>query len=301
MNRAGDEGVGAGEKLQTERTSIPLPIKREVRQRCGFGCVICGMPLYEYEHMLGWANVRRHVAAEITLLCDRHHKEKTNGLLPIARIQEADASPFNLASSVSKPYDLHFSGGRCVVEMGESSFSSELTDVESVLQPLVVDDEVLVGFTFAQGHLFLTLQLFGAQGELLLFIDESQLIYSTDNWDIELVGRALTVRSEARKIRLELVFDPPDRIHVRRGHFFCNGIEVAIHPFYVLLVNNRTMFSGSRSEGVPIGFLLGDFEASRRAMFRMGGIRRISYDEGTTKDATRWANEKMRKKLQDER
>ena len=62
--------------------NIPLPVQREIRQRCGFGCVICGMPLYEYEHMEEWAVVQRHVADEITLLCDQHHREKTAGCFP---------------------------------------------------------------------------------------------------------------------------------------------------------------------------------------------------------------------------
>jgi hypothetical protein len=56
--------------------NIPFPIKRKIRQRCGFGCVICGLPLYEYEHLLGFAKVKRHVEKEITLLCDQHHREK---------------------------------------------------------------------------------------------------------------------------------------------------------------------------------------------------------------------------------
>ena len=98
---------------------IPLPMQREIRQRCGFGCVLCGLPLYEYEHLLGWANVKRHVAEEITLLCDQHHREKTAGLLPIEKVREANKMPHNLREGVSKPYDLHYSG----VESG-SPFST---------------------------------------------------------------------------------------------------------------------------------------------------------------------------------
>ncbi|MGU5889575.1 hypothetical protein, partial [Aeromonas hydrophila] len=82
--------------------NIPLPIQREVRQRCGFGCVICGMPLYEYEHMEEWANVKRHVAEEITLLCDQHHREKTGGLLPKEVVRDANKNPFNLRKGVSQ-------------------------------------------------------------------------------------------------------------------------------------------------------------------------------------------------------
>lgn len=68
------------------------------------------MPLYEYEHMEEWASVKRHVAEEITLLCDQHHREKTGGFLPKEMVRNADSDPFNLREGVSKPYCLHFSG-----------------------------------------------------------------------------------------------------------------------------------------------------------------------------------------------
>ncbi|GAH43227.1 unnamed protein product, partial [marine sediment metagenome] len=29
---------------------IPLEIKRAVRQKCGFGCVVCGSTIYQYHH-----------------------------------------------------------------------------------------------------------------------------------------------------------------------------------------------------------------------------------------------------------
>lgn len=53
--------------MANDRPAIPEPIKREVRQRCSFGCAICKLPIYEYEHIEEWAIVQRHVADEITL------------------------------------------------------------------------------------------------------------------------------------------------------------------------------------------------------------------------------------------
>jgi len=51
--------------------NIPLPIQREVRQRCGFGCVICGTLLYEYDHILtsaqGIAIVRKIIRKQNNL------------------------------------------------------------------------------------------------------------------------------------------------------------------------------------------------------------------------------------------
>jgi hypothetical protein len=74
------------------RPPIGAEMEKEVRRRCGFGCVMCGLPLYEYDHILGWSNVQRHVAEEITLLCDMHHREKTNGLLPLDHVVAATES-----------------------------------------------------------------------------------------------------------------------------------------------------------------------------------------------------------------
>ena len=172
---------------------IPEPVQREVRQRCGFGCVICGLPLYEYEHMEGWANVRnrpkgqQHITSEITLSCDSHHREKTNGLLPLQEVRAADAAPLNKRNGVSKPYDLHFAGNACELVVGGLIFKRELGDGERLIA-LAIDGEPLVGFTLEQGHLLLTLRVFDDAGKLVLHIDRSRLVYSVSPWDISLEG-----------------------------------------------------------------------------------------------------------------
>jgi trigger factor len=68
--------------MAEDRPEIPEPMKREIRSRCAFGCVICGLPLYAYEHMEGWAKVLRHVASEITLLCDKHTAKRRTAYCP---------------------------------------------------------------------------------------------------------------------------------------------------------------------------------------------------------------------------
>src|ERR1022692_5207625 len=139
---------------------IPDPIKRTVRQRCGFGCVLCGIPLYEYDHLLGWANVHRHVAEEITLLCDRHHRERTNGLLPDADVAAANADPFNLRAGVTPAYDLHYSGTECVVALGDNTFTVKDQGRDTVLVPVIIDGLAPIVFSMVDGHLLLTVTLF---------------------------------------------------------------------------------------------------------------------------------------------
>jgi len=134
---------------QPGRPDIPLPMQREVRQRCGFGCVVCGLPLYEYEHMLGWANVKQHVAEDITLLCDQHHREKTGGLLPEKEVAQANADPYNLRQGVSKPYDLHYSGTECEALVGSNRFTTQDEGYGTIMVPISVDGIPVVGFVLA--------------------------------------------------------------------------------------------------------------------------------------------------------
>ena len=79
---------------EEQRPPIPQPMQRAVRQRCCFGCVICGQPLYEYHHMVPYAEVKKHEEDNLTLLCDDHHKEATVGLLTSAQVSLADSSPY---------------------------------------------------------------------------------------------------------------------------------------------------------------------------------------------------------------
>ena len=99
-----------------ERPPIPNDKMREVRQRCGFGCVICGLPIFEYDHIHGWENDPN----TLTLLCDNHHKLKTNGLIPIAQIVEADANPFQSPSGPDRKRETmvrrYKRGDRCRVQ-----------------------------------------------------------------------------------------------------------------------------------------------------------------------------------------
>ena len=97
---------------------IPAEVKRSVRQRCGFGCVICGKPLYEYDHMEEWAKVRKHVAEDITLLCDQHHKEVTNKLLGRSTVRKANQNPFNLNKDFSVGHRLIYDEDHCAIILG---------------------------------------------------------------------------------------------------------------------------------------------------------------------------------------
>jgi hypothetical protein len=247
----------------TVSRNIPLPIKRKVRQRCGFGCVICGLPLYEYEHLLGFAKVKRHVDQEITLLCDQHHREKTSGLLPVDVVIEANKSPYNHRKGTSKPYDLHFFGESSEVILGNNMFSSKNQKRITNMVPVSIDNLPLIRFTLEDEHLLLTANIFDEFNKQILQIHENQLIYSTSPWDIEFVGRNLTIREAQSNILIDFTFEVPNRIHINKGRLLYNGVEILISPDHLMITNNGLAFSGCTWPGCQGGLFIGHHSNAR--------------------------------------
>ena len=283
----------ASQERPTSR-NIPWPIQREVRQRCGFGCVICGLPLYEYEHLEGWANVQRHVAAEITLLCDKHHREKTGGLLPIEDVIAADRDPHNKRAGVSAPYDLHYSGDECEIVIGSNRFTAQAGGDEGTLViPIMIDGTVLVGAVLSDNHVLLNLLWFDEANLPILQIHANQLIHSVDPWDIQLVGRKLIVRAAHGKISLDIEFQVPNRIVIQRGRLLLNGVELVIRPEYALVTNNRMLLSESTFGNMPIGLAIGQQPPIRPIAMVMEHVPRYQLD---SEEAKKWANEQMKER-----
>jgi hypothetical protein len=265
-------------------------MERQVRSRCGFGCVICGLPLYEYDHILGWANVHRHVAEEITLLCDMHHREKTNGLLPLERVMAANREPFNLRQGVSKPHDLHYSGNECETIIGSNKFATRDIGDGTFSASVVIDGVPIVAFVLSDGHLLLNLQLFDDFNNRVLVIDKNELVYSTSPWDIKLTGRNLVIRAAERKILIDIVFEVPNKVVIRRGRLLFNGVEIVLQPDYALIVNNGLLFWGNEASGGHFGLVIGNPDTPAPAAFRFPNIPRYS---GGTLAAMRRARRRL--------
>jgi hypothetical protein len=85
---------------------IPDPIARQIRQQCGFGCVVCGSALYYYEHIdPEFKDATEHDPAKMALLCGDCHGKVTKGPWSKQRIWEARANPKCLESGFCRGSD----------------------------------------------------------------------------------------------------------------------------------------------------------------------------------------------------
>lgn len=228
--------------------------------------------------MEGWAVVKRHVAEEITLLCDRHHRERTSGLLPIEAVREANRNPFNLGTGQSTPYALHYSSGTVSAEIGSNFFEAALVEGVRSLTAIVVDGEPLLEFRLEDGHVLLGLKIHGPFGNPILTIIDNELCYVVGSaWDFELTGRRLVIREAARQIFLDIEFAVPDKLVVRRACFMRNGVQVDVEPEAMRVANNEIVWSLCRFSGGIAGVVVGEKPPQLPVAFYIPSLRRFRY------------------------
>jgi hypothetical protein len=141
------------------RPDIPSPIKRAVRQKCGFGCVICGLAVYEYDHVIEWSEVQQHTVKNLILLCSFHHTEKTTGRLPIETLTRAAERPRNKRVKESLAYRLFAHGKRTDIFLGSIRFSLDFsTNNFNIFEVIVIKNKVMISIENDDDSLLLTYQ-----------------------------------------------------------------------------------------------------------------------------------------------
>lgn len=177
---------------------IPSPLKRQLRQEAGFGCCVCGHPFIEYHHIRPFAEVQRHSAEDMMVLCPIHHHQCTVNALTTTQQRNAKASPFNRTQGFAEG-QLFSPTPVIAVEAGTNQFVGPGFK-------FVVDNEPLLQLrSDGQGHLMLSLSLFDSDDSLLLLIENNEWISGDPNpWDIEYGYNTLVLRRAQREISLTI-------------------------------------------------------------------------------------------------
>ena len=118
---------------------IPSDVRRAVRQRCGFGCVVCGSAIFEYDHFdPEFKDATTHDSDGIALLCPTDHSRKGNGLI----------SNEEYIDHISDPYAINL--GYSYAEWSLASFAPQIligsftfTGGTSILQ---IGEQIILGF-----------------------------------------------------------------------------------------------------------------------------------------------------------
>ena len=101
---------------------------------------------------------------------------------------------------------LHYSGSNCIADIGRNVFSCNDDGSNPEFVAFAIDEDLIIGFRLDNGHWLLNLNVFDKNDDLIMLIVDNELVYSISPWDIELVGRNLTIREAQRRILVDILF-----------------------------------------------------------------------------------------------
>lgn len=188
------------------------PIKREIRQRSGFGCVICGSCMIDYEHVdPEFANARSHDPNKITLLCPMCHGKVTRNLISKSRVKLAMENPkckqqgFSFEEfdpAMTHPF-VKFAG----VTLKNCNIPIEVNGLPLFL----IEPPEESGAPYRLSATFCDQSGFPS-----LLIRRNEWRTSSSQWDVTLINGRITIRSGHRKISLQMLFVPAEGIIVEK-------------------------------------------------------------------------------------
>lgn len=203
--------------------TIPNPVKREVRQRCGFGCVNCGNAVYQYEHLEPtFAEAKEHNPEHIVLLCGGCHDRVTRTILSKETIKLRSQKPICKQKGFSfGPFDLGLV--EPIVKIGTLTCKN----VESLIQ---IDGESILSIKKPEGEgtpFRINAYLTDRDGVEILKITDNEWVTSTSNWDVEVVGPKITIRKNLGDITLILRTEAPHTLIVERLEMIHRGVRIS--------------------------------------------------------------------------
>ncbi|CAL65863.1 HNH endonuclease [Christiangramia forsetii] len=194
------------------KRSIPNPIKRIIRQNSGFGCVICGLGIFQYEHVdPEFHNSKEHDPEKMTLLCPRCHNKVTTQFWSKEKVKLAMKNP--------KPLQQGYSNE--IFDIGQKH--PEIRFAGSILKncqiPIMINGLPVFKIDSPEnenGYFQLSGNFFDSNGIRTLVIENNEWFSNSENWDLEVIGSSLIIREKMGEIALKLTVNPPNIISVEK-------------------------------------------------------------------------------------
>jgi hypothetical protein len=201
---------------------IPRNIRRIVRQRCGFGCIICGNAVVQYEHVdPPFADATTHDPDKIALLCGGCHDKVTRQILSKETVLQHLANPKALEKGYSREaFDI--TSSTPMIEFCGTKFHGVKTIVAMMgVEILSVNPPECPGAPMQISALFCD-----QQGSEVLRIVSNEWFSSATTWDVEVTGPRIVVRRAPKDIALVLHAKPPETIVIEQIAMYYKGARV---------------------------------------------------------------------------
>lgn len=202
--------------------TIPSDVKRQLRQESGFGCVICGIGIINYEHIdPEFAEAKIHDPQKMTILCPTCHTKVTTGKISKAMVKRAKDDPICLKQGFSNDW-FEFTSEDPFINFAGSRYHG----VQNILELNNVIVLKICAPTEEKQPFLISGEFFDDQGDSIFRIENNEWYASSENWDVEFVGKVLIIRSGAGQIALKITINPPYEFTIDRLETFINGKKI---------------------------------------------------------------------------
>lgn len=202
--------------------NIPSDIKLKIRQRCGFGCVICGSGIIQYEHVdPEFFEAREHNPDNMTLLCPQCHEKVTKGFWSKDRVKEAMKNPKCLQLNYCSEFFDVGSDGFCIEFSGSYIVGCKNIIKINSLPLLIIDyskelsDRILISGIFCN-----------SLGSITLKIIKNEWIAYSNNWDVTVIGNTITIFEDNKLVHLKLITQPLNKLVIEKLNMSLLGYTI---------------------------------------------------------------------------
>lgn len=260
------------------KRKIPADIRREVRQRSKFGCVICRSAIYQYEHILPeFKDAKEHHADNIALLCPTCHNNVTKKRIPKSVVQkhyaEVQQEVFNLPPRDSEYFVNHYQHLR--VDIGKCKFNEHRAIIN-------IDGIDVLSYRKDQesGGYVVTGRFYDSKGNKLFEIIDNEWIGPTDIWDVEQEGTRLVIRGGSR----DILFDASKNedtatLKINRLNMYVPPFNVVVQQGEVIVKQHAFDYSCTIQVGVEGDFNHGDcaiyLDSSETKVPQIGKVKMV--------------------------
>jgi hypothetical protein len=220
-----------------KRSDLTSDQKRQIRQAAGFGCVICGKAIGQYEHIdPPFSEAAKHDPSKMTYLCASHHEEVTRGHRSKESVAGAALDPIAKRAGFSfGAFDVGIDSpsvtiGPLVAKSCRSIISVHGNEV------LAIHDPEEPGGPFR-----LNAEMRDTNGRVIFSIQDNEWKIRDSNWDAEIVGQKIIIRGAKGDIALRIRTDPPSSLVVEKMNMRYRGysIECDAQKFEIIAPSGR--------------------------------------------------------------
>jgi hypothetical protein len=149
--------------------------------------------------------------------------------LPTSTVKNFDKNPHNKNALLSTQQHLWFSGEYISFIIGGNQFRTNLEN-GSIYRAVTLGDHDVISARRDGSNLLINITISDACNKIVLLIEDNELMFAIDSWDITFVGNTLTIYEKMRLARVKICLRPTDTFVIERSDLYAHGRLCSITP-----------------------------------------------------------------------